>query len=80
MTIFATQFMKHVPKLGKVWREMPLDKKLAAGRIAFTGAVAGVAALGTIFWALGFPQSTAWDIIGAAAGVAAASVAKVAHV
>jgi hypothetical protein len=80
MSLILTAMTAAFPRMRAAWRTSSTPDKLAIGRLVFTGALLGVSAIGTLFWLCGVPQNTAWDLVGAAGGVAAIAAAKLIHV
>ena len=66
-----------MPKLIRFWKKASLTERLVFARLAFAGALAGLAVLGAAFWVLGFQQHVAWDIVAGASGAIIATCTKV---
>jgi hypothetical protein len=68
-----------VPVVKRAWAKSTKQEKFDFARLVLSGALAGVAVFGTIFWLAGCDQSQVWNTTGAIAGVAAATALKFAH-
>lgn len=66
-------------QLEKAWM-LPTSEKLRLGRLALSGALFGMACVGTALWLAGYPQKEFYDYAGAAAGALAVLGFKAAHI
>ena len=61
-------------------RMIPTSEKIGLARLALSGALFGMACVGTVMWLAGYPEKEFYDYVGGAAGALAVLGFKATHV
>ena len=69
-----------VARLGKRWAMATFDDKLHFTLIALMGAFFGLAIVGSVAYAMDWPERETWDVVGGVTGTCAVAALKFLHI